>query len=162
MFSGNDVLSCYPTSNTTVHQNEWATFVCTYSGAPISFRCSHRLSGNSRLPQYAQKGTVNIYLFHGDSGEQVLSRLDYPNPTDRAGDITALVNDSWWGDRGREWKGQDIPYLFYWVVTANDSSLGANFLPQATFTAVRKYLFNDAARKRPPLFPSLALFISRD
>ena len=88
--------------------------------------------------------------------------MDYPNPTDRAGDITALVNDSWWGDRGREWKGQDIPYLFYWVVTANDSSLGANFLPQATFTAVRKYLFNDAARKRPPLFPSLALFLSRD
>ncbi|KAF9651624.1 hypothetical protein BDM02DRAFT_3184373 [Thelephora ganbajun] len=119
-FSGNDVLSCYPLLNTTIHQNEWATFVW-----------------NSRLPQYAQKGTVNIYLFHGDSGEQVFSHLDYPNPTDRAGDITALVNDTWWGDRGRNWRGQDIPYLFYWVITPGSQPLGANYLPQATFTAIQ-------------------------
>lgn len=96
------------------------------------------ISGNSRLPQYAQQNTVNIYLFHGDSGEQVLSQLNYPNPTDRAGDITTLVNDTWWGDRGLDWDGQDISYLFYWVITPGGQSLGANYLPQATFTAVRK------------------------
>lgn len=83
---------------------------------------------------------MNIYLFHGDSGQQVFSRLDYPNPTNRAGDITALVNDTWWGDRGQDYKGGNISYLFYWVITPGGQSLGANDLPQATFTAVRKFL----------------------
>lgn len=120
VFSGNDVLSCYPTPNTTIYQDQWATFVW-----------------NSRLPQYAQTNTVNIYLFHGDSGEQVFSRLDYPNPTNRAGDITALVNDTWWGDRGTDYKGQNISYLFYWVITPGGQSLGTDYLPQAAFTAVQ-------------------------
>lgn len=83
---------------------------------------------------------MDIRLFHGDSGEQVFSRLNYPNPTDRAGDITALVNDTWWGDRGRDWRGADIPYLFYWVITPGGQPLDGNSFPQATFTAVRKSL----------------------
>ena len=99
---------------------------------------SHPPPGNSRLPQYAQTDTVNIYLFHGDSGELVLSDLNYPNPTNRAGYITALVNDTWWGDRGQQWTGGNMPYLFYWVVTPGTSSLGDDYYPQATFTAVRK------------------------
>lgn len=118
-------------------------------------------AGNSRLPQYAQGGTVDIYLFHGDSGQQVLSRLDYPNPTDRAGDITALVNDTWWGDRGGDWNGQNISYLFYWVITPGGQSLGANGLPQATFTAVRKsFLLMTIFPSACPYFrpPRLVLF----
>ncbi|KAF9778610.1 hypothetical protein BJ322DRAFT_476452 [Thelephora terrestris] len=121
VFSGNNVLSCYPTSNTTIYQNQWATFVW-----------------NSRLPQYAQTNSVNIYLLHGDSGEQVFSSLSYPNPTNRAGDITALVNDTWWGDRGQGYKGENISYLFYWVITPSSQSLGnGDYFPQATFTAVQ-------------------------
>ena len=101
---------------------------------------------------------MNIYLFHGDSGQQVLSRLDYPNPTDRAGDLTALVNDTWWGDRGGDWSGQNISYLFYWAITPGGQSLGANYLPQATFTAVRKSLlpmtnFQSANPYFRPSFP---------
>ena len=120
---------------------------------PYCFRSSHHLPGNSRLPQYAQNDTVNIYLFHGDSGQQVLSHIGYPNPTDRAGDITALVNDSWWGDRGRDWKGENISYLFYWVVTPRDQpSSDANFFPQATFTAVRKYLLMTQPASARPYF----------
>lgn len=96
---------------------------------------------------------MNIYLLHGDSGERVLSRLDYPNPTDRAGDITALVNDTWWGDRGGDWSGQNISYVYFWVITPSGQSLGANYLPQATFTAVRKSLLpHDQLLKRLPLF----------
>lgn len=116
--------------------------------------------GNSRLPQYAQENTVNIYLFHGDSGQQVFSRLDYPNPNDRAGDITALVNDSWWGDRGQDWRGQDISYLFYWVITPGGQSLGANYLPQATFTAIREslLLMTNLPSAYPYFYPSPGSF----
>lgn len=140
MFSGNNILSCYPNSNTTVYQNEWATFVCAYPGIhPFTAPDFTSTLGNSRLPQYAAGGTVNVYLFHGDSNEQVLSRLNYPNPGDRAGSLTALINDTWWGDRGQDWNGQNISYLYYWVITpGTQTALGSNYLPQATFAAVRE------------------------
>ena len=64
------------------------------------------------------------------------------------------MNDTWWGDRGQDWNGQDISYLFYWVITPGGQSLGANYLPQATFTAVRKSLLMTYPRKRLPLFLS--------
>ena len=101
---------------------------------------------------------MNIYLFHGDSGQQVFSHLDYPNPTNRAGDITALVNDTWWGDRGTDYKGQNISYLFYWVITPGGQSLGTNYLPQATFTAVRKFLSVIHLPSAHPYFPPPARF----
>ena len=34
VFSGNAVVSCYPTTDTVVRQNEWATFVCTSPFTP--------------------------------------------------------------------------------------------------------------------------------
>lgn len=105
---------------------------------------------------------MNIYLFHGDSGGQIFQQLNYPNPTDRAGDITALVNDSWWGDRGQDWKGENISYLFYWVVTPGNQTLGANYLPQATFTAVRKFLLMTHPTGARPYFCPRAHFVSRD
>ena len=121
-------------------------------------RCSHQPQGNSRLPQYAQTNSVNIYLFHGDSGEQVFSSLGYPNPTNRAGDITALVNDTWWGSRGQDYKGQNISYLFYWVITPSSQSLDSGYLPQATFTAVRKFLPMTCLPSAHPYFTQPACF----
>ncbi|OCH85752.1 hypothetical protein OBBRIDRAFT_286277 [Obba rivulosa] len=119
VLSGNDVLSCWPISNTTVPQHQWATFVW-----------------NSRLPQYAQTNLVNIFLIHGDSQQTVLNATNYPNPTNRAGFIASEVNDTWWGDRGNMFDGTPIPFLFYWVITPADQSLESG-LPQATFTALQ-------------------------
>ena len=69
------------------------------------------------------------------------------------------MNDSWWGDRGQDWKGQNISYLFYWVITPGDQDLGANYLPQATFTAVRKsLLMTQLASACPYSVPSPVCF----
>ncbi|OSD07385.1 hypothetical protein PYCCODRAFT_607812 [Trametes coccinea BRFM310] len=118
--SPNNVISCWPVSSSTVAQHEWATFVW-----------------NSRLPQWAQTEAVNIYLFQADSGEQVLSALDVPNPLFEAGSKHFQVNDSWWGSRGNTWNGQNVSFPMYFVITRNDRPLDNSAIPQATFTAVQ-------------------------
>ncbi|CDO71686.1 hypothetical protein BN946_scf184915.g30 [Trametes cinnabarina] len=91
---------------------------------------------NSRLPQWAQTELVNIYLFQADSGEQVLSALDVPNPVFEAGIKHFQVNDSWWGSRGNSWSGQNVSFPMYFIITRNDKPLDNSAIPQATFTAV--------------------------
>lgn len=68
----------------------------------------------------------------------LLSYLDVPNPTDRAGLQHVPVNDTWWGERGADWNGGNQTFLFYFIVTRNDVALDASAEPQATFTAVRE------------------------
>ncbi|KAL7280065.1 hypothetical protein ACG7TL_006480 [Trametes sanguinea] len=106
--SPNNVISCWPVSSSTVAQHEWATFT----------------------------EAVNIYLFQADSGEQVLSALDVPNPLFEAGSKHFQVNDSWWGSRGNTWNGQNVSFPMYFVITRNDRPLDNSAIPQATFTAV--------------------------
>ncbi|KAI0714011.1 hypothetical protein C8T65DRAFT_573913 [Cerioporus squamosus] len=118
--SGNDVVSCYPNSSTTVAQHEWATFVW-----------------NSRLPQWAQTNLVNLYLFHADSGDQVLNVTDVVNPTRTAGQHHVQIDDRWWGTRGESWSGQNVSFPFYWLITRNDRPIENTDVPQATFTAVQ-------------------------
>ncbi|KAK7048187.1 hypothetical protein R3P38DRAFT_1853750 [Favolaschia claudopus] len=119
--SGNDVVSCFPTSNTVIAQHQWATFVW-----------------NSNLPEFTQTNRVNIYLFHGDSLEQILFFRNVLNPQGQAGSITAQVNDSWWGNRGANWDGQNISYPFFWIMSRSDQSLDdGTQKPQATFQAVQ-------------------------
>ncbi|KAJ7075881.1 hypothetical protein B0H15DRAFT_941424 [Mycena belliarum] len=119
--SGNDVVSCFPTANTVVPQHQWATFVW-----------------NSNLPDFTQTDRVNIYLFHGDSQEQILFFGNHVNPKGQAGSVTAQVNDSWWGDRGTNWNGSNISYPFFWIMSRSDQSLDQGTQkPQATFRAVQ-------------------------
>ncbi|KAJ7164654.1 hypothetical protein C8R43DRAFT_1122529 [Mycena crocata] len=119
--SGNDVVSCFPTANTVVPQHQWATFVW-----------------NSNLPDFTQTDRVNIYLFHGDSQQQILFFENQVNPKGRAGSVTAQVNDSWWGDRGTNWDGTNISYPFFWIMSRSDQSLDQGTQkPQATFSAVQ-------------------------
>ncbi|TFK82164.1 hypothetical protein K466DRAFT_311763 [Polyporus arcularius HHB13444] len=118
--SGNDVVSCYPNSSTTVAQHEWATFVW-----------------NSRLPWWAQTNLVNLYLFHADSGEQVLNFTNVVNPTRTSGQKHVQVDDRWWGTRGENWNGQNVSFPFYWLITRNDRPIENTDVPQATFTAVQ-------------------------
>ena len=45
------------------------------------------LPGNSRLPDLTQTNLVNIYLFHADSGYEILRVSNETNPFGRAGSI---------------------------------------------------------------------------
>lgn len=118
--SGNDIISCFPSSNTVYAQHQWAAFVW-----------------NSRLPALTQLGVVNVYLFHGDSREQVLVIPNQTNPTNQAGIVTAQVDDRWWGTAGAEWGGTNISYPFYWVVKRADQTLDGSEFTQAHFTAIQ-------------------------
>ncbi|KAI9465409.1 hypothetical protein BJY52DRAFT_1243810 [Lactarius psammicola] len=143
-FSSNSVRSCFPTSDTAVPQHEWATFVCTYPPFTI---CFTRLlldtfyhEGNSRLPDLTQTNRVNIYLFHADSGDEVLRVTGETNPFGRAGSIAKQVNDSWFPNGGVNFNGSAISYPFYWVITRADKTLDGTEIPQATFSAVQTTL----------------------
>jgi hypothetical protein len=94
--------------------------------------------GNSRLPELTQTNLVNIYLFHADSGYEVLRVTNETNPFGRAGSVAKQVNDSWFPDGGVSYNGSSISYPYYWVITRSDKSLDGTESPQATFSAVRK------------------------
>ncbi|KAJ7264014.1 hypothetical protein B0H12DRAFT_1230772 [Mycena haematopus] len=118
--SGNDVVSCFPTADTVIPQHQWATFVW-----------------NSNLPDFTQLNLVDIYLFHGDSQQQILLFKNQRNPKGQAGYVEAQVNDSWWGTRGVDWQGSNISYPFYWIMSRSDEPLDGSQKPQATFQAVQ-------------------------
>jgi hypothetical protein len=122
-YSSNSVISCFPTTDTIVPQHEWATFVW-----------------NSRLPDLTQTNLVNIYLFHADSGYEILRVTNETNPFGRAGSIAQQVNDSWFPSGGVSYNGTPISYPYYWVITRSDKSLDGTEIPQATFTAVQTTL----------------------
>jgi len=144
VFSGNYIISCFPTADTVVPQHQWVSFVCTFTLFPpfLSYIINtHILSfaGNSRRPELTQINRVDIFLFHADSMTQVLHFPDVINPSDQAGIVRAQVNDSWWGDNGSNWAGTNISYPFYWVIIRSDSFLDGSEIPQSIFTAVREY-----------------------
>ncbi|KAH8114620.1 hypothetical protein DFH11DRAFT_1508774 [Phellopilus nigrolimitatus] len=120
----NSVLSCWPTADTVLDQNEATQFVW-----------------NSNQPSFAQFNLVNIGLFRADTGAVVTSVSNYANPSNRAGSLPITAGDEWWGSSGSTWSGQDIPFAFYFVVVQNGTSLSAG-LPQATFTAIQTTFAN--------------------
>ncbi|KAJ7046488.1 hypothetical protein C8F04DRAFT_1323571 [Mycena alexandri] len=119
--SGNEVISCFPTADVIIPQHQWATFVW-----------------NSNNPDFLQTDRVDIYLFHGDSLEQIFLIADHVNPTGQAGWVTAQVNDTWWGTRGANWAGSNISYPFYWLIArAGEPLSDGTEKPQTTFSAVQ-------------------------
>ncbi len=129
-------------------QHEWATFVCTCPSFALHFTRllldTHLLiyhEGNSRLPDLTQFNRVNIYLFHADSGDEILRVTNETNPFGRAGSIAKQVNDSWFPNGGVNFNGSPISYPYYWVITRADKTLDGTEIPQATFSAVRECLF---------------------
>lgn len=98
-------------------------------------------SGNSRLPELTQTNLVNIYLFHADSGEEIMRVTNQTNPFGRAGSIAQQVNDTWFPGGGVTYNGSSISYPYYWVITRSDKTLDGTEIPQSTFTAVRKCCF---------------------
>ncbi|KAG8904609.1 hypothetical protein FRB99_001482 [Tulasnella sp. 403] len=119
---GNNVLSCYPSSNTTVLQGEWTKFVW-----------------NARIPDFiGLPGQVDIYLYHADSGQQVANWTSISNVQSQ---INVLVNDSFWDYRMSQWQpGQHINYTYYFVIVKAGTVLDGGEEHQATWTAVQTAL----------------------
>jgi len=84
-----------------------------------------------------QTNLVNIYLFHADSGNQILSVMNETNPFGRAGSIAKQVDDLWFPNGGLNFNGTPISYPYYWVITRSDATLDGTEIPQATFSAVQ-------------------------
>ena len=140
--SGNNVFTCYPNDTTVVAQHEWTTVVCALPRLSLCSSSFHDASailitGNSNLPQWAQTELVNLYVFHADSGDQVLNMTNVTNPSGTAGEIHVQVDDRWFGSRGLAWDGSNISFPFYWLITRNDRPIENTDIPQSTFTAVR-------------------------
>jgi len=100
-FVGNEVLSCYPTADTTVTQGRWSKFIWNYN-----------------YPRFRQIGAVDVYLFRQDTDEMQTSWLSLNN---NLGRLSFSPSDPWWGDRPRAQDlqaGQNISWPFYFVITA--------------------------------------------
>ena len=95
-------------------------------------------TGNSRLPEFVQTNLVNIYLLSATEDGILLQWNNITNPTGNAGVHHAQVNDSWWGSRGNEWDGTNVPFLFQWAITRADKTLDGTVTRQAIFTGLRK------------------------
>ncbi|KDN33621.1 hypothetical protein RSAG8_13285, partial [Rhizoctonia solani AG-8 WAC10335] len=119
---GNDVLSCYPTDNTTVVQGGWTRFVWNY-----------------RYPEYIGYGSLDIYLFHADSGTQAANWTNVPNDSEWIG---ISVSDQFWGTRGvtgwQDGRNQTMP--FYFVAVSAGAALNGGETRLATFTAIQTRL----------------------
>jgi hypothetical protein len=127
-----------------VPQHEWATFVCTYPSFSLYFTLLIYHEGNSQLPDLTQTNLVNIYLFHADSGLEVLRVTNETNPFGRAGSIAKQVDDLWFANGGLNFNGSSISYPYYWVITRSDATLDGTEIPQATFSALRECLLSSA------------------
>ncbi|TFK48703.1 hypothetical protein OE88DRAFT_1634140, partial [Heliocybe sulcata] len=117
---GNDVFSCFPDSQTVVPQHEYCAFVW-----------------NSRLPYWQYTDSVDVYLFHADTNQAVASMLNQASSWERSGSVSLQVDDTWFGDRGRSWNGNNLSYPFYWAVVSRGAEpVSLPYIP-ATFTAVQ-------------------------
>ncbi|KAG8692818.1 hypothetical protein FRC08_009518, partial [Ceratobasidium sp. 394] len=116
---GNDILSCYPTDNTTVVQGGWTRYVWNY-----------------RYPEYIGYVNLDIYLFHADSGIAATSWRNVPNASSWLG---VSINDAFWGTRGVSgWRdGQNQTMPFYFVAVSAGASLNGGESRQSTFTAIQ-------------------------
>ncbi|KAG8910397.1 hypothetical protein FRC00_008274 [Tulasnella sp. 408] len=93
-------------------------------------------SRNTNIPDFiGLPGTVDVYLYHADSGELVQSWLGVYNGQ---GQVNVVANDSFWDYRMSKWQpGQTIPYTFYFVIVKGGTQLTGGEERQATWTAVQ-------------------------
>ncbi|KAG8933206.1 hypothetical protein FRC02_012280 [Tulasnella sp. 418] len=115
---GNEVLSCYPTADTTVQQGNWTKFIW-----------------NARYPEFiGNPGQVDIYLYHADSGAEVNRWMAVPNVRS---EINVVINDSFWDYRAADFSGSPTPYTYYFVVTKAGRAITGGEPKQATWTAIQ-------------------------
>ncbi|KAH8824606.1 hypothetical protein DL96DRAFT_1614552, partial [Flagelloscypha sp. PMI_526] len=114
----NDVISCFPPAGYTVSQDQDLEFVW-----------------NSRLSSFIQKNQVDLRIFRqDDKQQQVLAQYGLINNPDGQVPYRSRANDSWWGDSGANWKGQNISHSFYWTISPAGQQ---SELTQPVFTVVQ-------------------------
>ncbi|EGN98045.1 hypothetical protein SERLA73DRAFT_153242 [Serpula lacrymans var. lacrymans S7.3] len=120
-YSGNNIVSCFPSNGTVVLQHQYAGFVW-----------------NSRRPQITQTNQVNLYLYDADSLSQLFAWYNKSNPLNGTpGTFTTLVNDTWFGEKGASWApGQNMSYQYFWILTSAEEGLDGSQTTQPTFTAL--------------------------
>ncbi|GAA5884301.1 hypothetical protein JCM6882_002219 [Rhodosporidiobolus microsporus] len=120
---GNDVLSCFPETNSTLVQGDYSKFIW-----------------NSRYPTFIGAGAVDVYLYNADTQDVAASWL---NQTNAEGMISILPEDLWWANPTQstdEWFGdaaqnRTVPY--YFVVVDGGTDLTGGEEHQATFDVVQ-------------------------
>ncbi|KAI0726308.1 hypothetical protein C8Q72DRAFT_535141 [Fomitopsis betulina] len=116
----NAVYSCFPTSDTVISQHEWVHFVW-----------------NSKLPQFHITNAVDIFLYNADSSTLIQTWTNQVNPASSAGQVSACVNDSWWGGDGANWNGENITSQYFFAITPTTQTGVAYQSPISTFAAVQ-------------------------
>lgn len=136
----NAVYSCFPQGDTVIAQHQWVHFVCEWC-LPFHMRCPwfNGFAGNSKLPQFHITNAVDIYLYNADSSTLIQSWTNLVNPANSAGQVTACVNDSWWGGDGANWNGENITSQYYFALTPTTQTGAEYRSPISTFAAVREY-----------------------
>ncbi|GAA5877620.1 hypothetical protein JCM8547_007123 [Rhodosporidiobolus lusitaniae] len=120
---GNDVLSCYPETNSTLVQGDYSKFIW-----------------NSRYPTFIGAGYVDVYLYNADTDELAQS---YLNQTNAEGMVSIFPADQWWASPTQstdEWFGdaaQNRTTPYYFVVVDGGSELTGGEEHQATFDVIQ-------------------------
>lgn len=82
-----------------------------------------------------------MYLFHGDTDEQVETWLRQPYGE---GHLAFLPNDTWWGPKGLDIQpGMNQTQPFFFVLVPNGTNVESG-VSQATFTATRMFIIKTA------------------
>ncbi|CAO1628835.1 unnamed protein product [Parajaminaea phylloscopi] len=143
-YTGNENLSCYPTSNTTVVQGSWGRFVW-----------------NRNFPDFTNDGGyVDIYLFHQDS-DTLLST--WSSISNEQGRISFQPQDSWWQGRAAAddlAAGQNLSWPFYFAITSSGKGLAAGTSRLATWHAIQTAVPVQVALSRSSASASSASAIS--
>lgn len=134
----NSKLSCQPTAGQIVIQNQWFQFQCAlkpysqFGQNPLPNCCND--TGSSYNPLFNQVDDVHIYLFNGDSGDQV--GLWTENKLQ--GSIQVQVNDTFWGAAGPAIQpNHNQSFSFYFVIIPSTAVVHNGETSEATFTGVR-------------------------
>ncbi|GAA5943637.1 uncharacterized protein JCM15063_002990 [Sporobolomyces koalae] len=117
---GNDVLSCWPETGTTIVQGTYSKYIW-----------------NSRFPTFIGAGDVDIYLYNANTEDIAATWLGVQNAR---GSIGITPDDDWWPEeQASEWfnssQNKTIPY--YFVIVDGGTTLTGGETHQSTFTAIQ-------------------------
>ncbi|KAL8283942.1 hypothetical protein RQP46_005374 [Phenoliferia psychrophenolica] len=118
-YVGNDILSCFPLSNTTLVEGVWSKFIW-----------------NAQLPSFVGASFLDVYLYHADSQTVAKKYASEPNAQ---GMIAILPDDDWWRvETTRDWEGaSNLTWPYYFIVVPANQTLNGAEVHQSTFSAIQ-------------------------
>lgn len=134
--------SCRTAGSNSNVGHSFSLFLFINSRDPLTFDfLSSTLShtGNSWHPLFNQVDDVSIYLFNGDSGQQIGHWVE----NKRQGSIQINANDTFWGAAGSQIQpGHNQSFPFYFVILPTTATVHQGESTEPAFTGIRKYLFS--------------------